>query len=120
MWLKVTTFFSKAWELLKKTPGWILLVLLALLATVWWLMNRQILLKKKLQVQKNIADIEAEAVRTRALAEGTHSAEMTAAQDKYDEVKKRLEKKEEELDEAARKGPVAIAEEWKKYLSGAK
>ena len=48
MWPKVVSFFTKLWELLKKTPGWILLILLGLVATVWWLMNRQLLLKKKL------------------------------------------------------------------------
>ena len=46
MWPKVVSFFTKLWELLKKTPGWILLILLGLVAIVWWLMNRQLLLKK--------------------------------------------------------------------------
>ena len=80
-------------------------------------MNRQLLLQKKLKVQKAIADIDAEAARTRATAEATHSAELDAAQDKYDAATQKLREKERDLDEAAKKGPVAIAEEWKKFLS---
>lgn len=117
MWINVVVFFKKVWEILKRTPGWIILVLLSLVATVWWLLNRQLLLKKRLAVQKNIADIENEATRTRAHANATHSAEMDVAQDKYDEVKASLRAQEQQLNEAAAKGPVAIAEEWKKFLS---
>lgn len=120
MWPKVVSFFTKLWELLKKTPGWILLILLGLVAIVWWLMNRQLLLKKKLEIQKNIAEIEKEAASTRATANATHSAEMDAAQETYDKTIQKLKKKEKIIDEAAKKGPVAIAEEWKSFLSGGK
>ena len=83
-------------------------------------MNRQLLLKKKLEIQKNIAEIEKEAASTRATANATHSAEMDAAQETYDKTIQKLKKKEKVIDEASKKGPVAIAEEWKSFLSGSK
>lgn len=120
MWVNVVAFFKKIWELLKKTPGWIILALLLSFATIWWLLNRQLLLKKRLEIQKNISDIEAEAVRTRASAEATHTAETAAADEKYEEVKAKLREKEKALDESIQKGPVAVAEEWKAFLGGRK
>ena len=118
MWLKITEFFSKVWSLLKKTPGAIILTLLALVAVVWWLVNRQLLLKKKLQIQKEITNIETDVATARASAEATHRLETAAATKEYEEEKAKLEEQKERIEEAERKGPVAIAEEWKRFLSG--
>ena len=78
----------------------------------------QLLLKKQLEIQKEITDIETQAAATRAVAEATHTAETEAATKKFDEQKAALEEQEGRIREAAGKGPVAIAEEWKRFLSG--
>ena len=117
MWLKVVVFFKKCWELIKKTPGWVLFGILLLLAVVWHLIGRQARLKKRLAVQKEITNIEVDRAAVRASAEAVSEAEEAAAQEEHDRTMAELKRKEKEIQDAASRGPVAIANEWKEFLT---
>ena len=114
---KVKEFFNKVWEVIKKTPGWVLFAVLLLLATVWFLIDRQRILKRRLLVQKEITKIETDHAAATAAADATNEAEEAAANEKFEETMEELKAKEKELKEASQQGPVAVANAWKDFLT---
>ena len=124
MWLKIwgeiKKFSAKAWEAIKKLPHWAMVTFFALFALLWWVVQKYVAGQQKLKVRAKQVEIE------RRYSEEINNANVTREKDrrrikaKFAKEKSELEKEEKKLDEAAKQGPVGIANAWAEYLGGKK
>ena len=123
MWMKTTwelikTWSSASWEAIKKLPGWAVVALLVLGSFVVHLLKRNALTKKRAEAQKKLADINIEYMAAKVEAETAHTERTKALREEREIKRSELDEIDQEIDEASKKGPVALANEWKDYLSG--
>ena len=123
IWVKTTwgfikTWSSKSWEAIKKLPGWAVIALLLLGSLVVHLMKKNALTKRRAEAQKKLGDINIEYMASKVEAETAHTERTKALREERDVRRAELDQIDQEIDEAAKKGPVALASEWKEYLSG--
>lgn len=119
-WEFIVEWSSKAWEAIKKLPGWAVVVLLMSFAIVAYLMKANRLQKRRAEAELKLKDIQIEYSASKVEAETTNTVEVKALKTKRDEAREELKKVEEQIDEAAKQGPVGLANEWKAFLSGGK
>lgn len=124
-WLKNATelflsWISKAWKAIKKLPGWSVVALLACGALVVHLLKRNGLLKRRANVRLRLKDLTIEHAVATTSAEKHLSDEAARLREERDAKHDELDAIEQEIDEASKKGPAALALEWKNYLSGKK
>lgn len=124
-WIKnLTEMFliwaPKAWKAIKSLPGWAVVALLTCGALVVHLLKKNVLLKRRTEVQIKLKDITIEHAVATTSAEKRLSDEAARLREERDAKHDELDDIEREIDEASKKGPVALAAEWKNYLSGKK
>jgi hypothetical protein len=117
IWSKVTKFLKKAWEATKKLPKWALLAGLLLLSLCWYLFRRVLLEKKRSAILGDLSKLATENSAKINKATEIHDKNETELVEEFEEKRKVLEEKEDELDKEIAKGPVEIANAWKDFIS---
>tara|TARA_Y100000310_G_scaffold343665_1_gene452356 strand:+ start:7178 stop:7465 length:288 start_codon:yes stop_codon:yes gene_type:complete len=85
-----------------------------LFAFLWWGIQRYTAMKRGLVVRTAQAKIEKEyqeAIRAAAM-----KSEVAEIKKKYKSDQEKLNKASQEIDEAAKGGPVGVANAWAEYL----
>jgi len=116
-WTVLVEWTSKAWEAIKKLPGWAVVALLLCGALVVWLIKQNALARKRSIAQENLKNIELEYREAVVDADATHDAELEALRDVRDTALDELKEVEEEIEAAAEEGPVKLAQQWKSFLA---
>ena len=114
----IVSWSTKGWEGIKKLPGWAVVAVFLCLSVIVYLVKHSILQKRRAEVQRNLTDITVEYTVAKTEASTRHESEIEALREQREEVREELEAVEAIIDEAAKKGAVGIAKEWKSFLSG--
>lgn len=120
VWILISAWSSKAWEAIKKLPGWAVVAFLIIGAFVVHIMKRNALIKKRAEAERRLSEINIEYMASIAEAEAGQNYRKDWLKKQREEGRAVLEQIDQEIDEAAKKGSVGIASEWKAYLSGGK
>tara|TARA_Y100000114_G_scaffold157313_1_gene189603 strand:+ start:17860 stop:18249 length:390 start_codon:yes stop_codon:yes gene_type:complete len=115
-WKVVVEWSSKAWEAIKKLPGWAVVALVFCGALVVWLIKQNLLHKRRSEAHENLKNIEIEYRESIVETETTHEVEVEELETKRSEAKAELEEVERQIEKAAEEGPVSLAKEWKSFL----
>ena len=107
---------SKAWELIKKLPKWILIAVLFLGAIIWYLLDKLSESKKIAAIQKEISETEKDRAVSITRANTINAEEEKNIRDEHEKKLSLLKEEEKTLLEAGKKGPVAVANEWSNFL----
>ena len=108
--------YRSAVEEVRKFPHLALTTSLLVLATLWWLINRQTSTKRIVKIRSEQIDIEREYSKTMKEAVNMHENERKKITDHYQEELKKLSEIDKSIDEASDKGPIGIASAWAEYL----
>jgi aminoglycoside phosphotransferase (APT) family kinase protein len=116
IWGGVKSFFSSAWVAIKKLPHWAILAFLALFSVVWWLIKRSADQRKLVEIQKKVATTEKARAEAIADVHELSDDEEKVIKEEHDKKLEELKEEEKTIIDAASKGPVAVASEWKDFL----
>tara|TARA_B100000131_G_scaffold221323_1_gene212814 strand:- start:9747 stop:10130 length:384 start_codon:yes stop_codon:yes gene_type:complete len=120
IWGGIKGFFSKAWEAIKKLPHWAVIAFLLLFAFAWWLIQRSAAQARLTEIQREVANTEKDRAEAITEIHNTSTEEEEAINAEFEERIEELREEERIIMEAASEGPVAVANEWKEFLSGRK
>lgn len=117
VWTVIVEWSTKAWDAIKKLPGWAVVAFLMIGAVVIHLIKRNALIKRRAAAQQRLSDINVEYMASKVEAETSHSERSKQLREQRDAGRAELDALDQQIDEAAKKGPAALASEWKDYLS---
>jgi len=120
LWESIKSGSKKAWAAIKKLPHWAMIAFFVLIALVWWIFQQYVGIKRKAAVRTQQLEIEKEYARKVAEIEGNNKVEEERLRNEFEEGKKKLDAVSLEIDEAAKMGPVGIANAWADFLGGNK
>jgi flagellar biosynthesis component FlhA len=113
-WIK--SALVKAWGQLKKLPGWVFFVVLLLGGLLYFYISRLSASREKLKLQQDRVKLQREKEVLLKSIDAREIEELERVYTDYGIKIKALDRREKKLDAIKSKGPVEIANEWKKYL----
>ena len=115
-WTLTVEWASRAWEAIKKLPGWAVVALLFLGALLVWMLRINALQRRRAEVQETLRLIEMDYNEARVEADDEYDETVDDLREARAIAKGELNQIEDQIDEANEKGAVAVANEWKEYL----
>jgi len=120
LWSGTKSAAKKSWEAIKKLPHWAMVAFFTLIAVAYWLIQKYASSQRKLKVRTEQVQIEKKFAEAMEEASDKRESERAKIRADFESEKKKLEQVDKEIDEAAKKGPVGIANAWAEYLKGRK
>jgi hypothetical protein len=116
-WDWTKRFCVKLWGQIKKIPGWVFFIILVLGGLVYFYASTLSSTRRKLEVQYRRLRLQKDKEVALKIIDREEESEVAKINAVYDSEIERLLKREEELDEIAKRGPIDIARAWEEYLS---
>lgn len=120
VWEWLVKWCTKAWDGIKKLPGWAVIAMLACVAVIVYLLKHNLLQRRRAEVTSKLKDITIEYTIAKTEAATRHESEVSSLRDQRNEARKELEDVEDQIEAAAAKGVVGLAQEWKSFMSEGK
>lgn len=105
------------WKFIVSIPGWVYFALLIMGGALYYYAVILDITRQRLAIKSKQAELQRKRIDELSKIDTQEKLEIAKINTVYDEKEKKLKQREQELDKLALRGPVEIAESWRKYLS---